>query len=134
MMGWLTLRALDAVLPGDANVPGLAATATGPALVARLRSEAPFEMRLVLNLAVWLWLFSPIVTVFLPLPAIWLAPAAKDRHTDRLSTAKIYLVRQAILLLKQVAGLAWGQDPEVRRAYHLQPYTGDPGTFRGDGR
>ena len=65
------------------------------------------------------------------MPAIWLPAAAKHRHIDRLSSTNIYLVRQATLVLKQIAGLAWGQDPDVRRAYKMQPYPGDPGTFKG---
>ena len=130
-MGWLTLRALDAVLPGRQGCPGLAASSRGPAVVAELRREAPFEMRLVLNLAVLLWLLTPIFTVFIPLPAVFLPSKLKHRHTDAITTTRLYLVRQIALLLKQVAGIAWGQDPEVRKAYGLAPYGADPGTWKG---
>ena len=130
-MGWLTLQALDAVLPGRGDCPGLAASSRGPVVVAELRREAPFEMRLVLTLAVWLWLLTPIFTVFVPLPAVLLPSRLKDRHTDRITTTPIYLIRQIALVLKQVAGLAWGQDPEVRKAYGLAPYASDPGTWKG---
>ena len=130
-MGWLTLQALDAVLPGHENCPGVAACSRGPAVLAELRREAPFEMRLILILAVWLWLLTPIFTVFVPLPAVLLPRGLKYRHTDRLTTTPIYLVRQVALVLKQIAGLAWGQDPQVRQAYGLAPYGDDPGTWKG---
>ena len=130
-MGWLTLQALDAVLPGKQGCPGLAASSTGPAVVAELRREAPFEMRLVLYLAVWLWLLTPIFTVFIPLPAVLLPSKFKHRHTDVITTTSFYLVRQVALVLKQVAGIAWGQAPEVRKAYGLAPYGADPGTWKG---
>ena len=48
MMGWLTLKALDAVIPGNEKVPGIAASTRGPIVVAELRRDAPFEMRMVL--------------------------------------------------------------------------------------
>jgi len=130
-MGWLTLQALDAVLPGNASCPGVAASGRGPTVLAELRRDAPFEMRLILNLAVWLWLLTPIFTVFVPLPAVLLPRRLRDRHTDRLTTTPIYMIRQVALVLKQIAGLAWGQDPEVRKAYGLAPYGDDPGSWKG---
>jgi hypothetical protein len=130
-MNWLILQALDAVLPGHSDCPGLAASQRGPAVVAELRREAPIELRLVLNLATVMWLFMPIFTVYLPLPAIWLPSRFKHRHTERITTTSVYLVRQIALVLKQVAGLAWGQDPEVRKAYGLAPYAADPGSWKG---
>ena len=131
MMGWLTLRALDAVIPGNEKVPGIAASTRGPVVVAELRRDAPFEMRMVLNLAVLIWLVSPLFTVFVPLPAVWLPARLRHAHTDRLTSTSFYLVRQISLVLKQVAGMAWGQDPEVRAAYGMKPYPEDPGTWRG---
>ena len=131
MMGWLTIQALDAVIPGNDKVPGLAASKRGPLVVAELRREAPFEMRLVLNLAVWVWLLSPIFTVWIPLPAVFLPKRLKYLHTDRITSTSFYLVRQVSLVLKQVAGIAWGQDPEVRAAYHMAPYPKDPGSWKG---
>ncbi|MEE2835178.1 MAG: hypothetical protein VYB65_04065 [Myxococcota bacterium] len=131
MMGWLTLKALDAVIPGNEKVPGIAASTRGPVVVAELRRDAPFEMRMVLNLAVLIWLVSPLFTVFVPLPAVWLPARLRHAHTDRLTSTSFYLVRQISLVLKQVAGMAWGQDPEVRAAYGMKPYPEDPGTWRG---
>jgi hypothetical protein len=131
MMGWLTLKALDAVIPGNEKVPGIAASTRGPIVVAELRRDAPFEMRMVLNLAVLIWLVSPLFTVFVPLPAVWLPARLRHAHTDRLTSTSFYLVRQISLVLKQVAGMAWGQDPEVRAAYGMKPYPEDPGTWRG---
>lgn len=131
MMEWLTLKALDAVIPGNEKVPGIAASTRGPVVVAELRRDAPFEMRMVLNLAVLIWLVSPLFTVFVPLPAVWLPARLRHAHTDRLTSTSFYLVRQISLVLKQVAGMAWGQDPEVRAAYGMKPYPEDPGTWRG---
>ena len=86
---------------------------------------------MVLNLAVLIWLVSPLFTVFVPLPAVWLPARLRHAHTDRLTSTSFYLVRQISLVLKQVAGMAWGQDPEVRAAYGMKPYPEDPGTWRG---
>ena len=55
MMGWLTLKALGAVIPGNEKVPGIAAS-TRSDRGGWLRRDAPFEMRMVLNLAVLIWL------------------------------------------------------------------------------
>ena len=130
-MNWLTLRALDAVFPGNERCPGLAASKTGPKVLTQIRREAPFEMRLILGLAVWVWLLTPIATLGVPLPAVWLPRAWRDRHTERITTTRFYLVRQVALVLKQIGAMVWGQDPDVRRAQGLAPYAGDPGTWKG---
>ncbi|MBC7173124.1 MAG: hypothetical protein H5U40_11875, partial [Polyangiaceae bacterium] len=54
----------------------------------------------------------------------------RDRHALRIAGTRVYLVRQAVFLLKMFAGLCWGQHPSVRRAMHLSPYAADPGSVR----
>jgi hypothetical protein len=40
------------------------------------------------------------------------------------------LLRQALLVVRLIAGMCWGADPRVRACFALEPYPVDPGTFR----
>ncbi len=90
------------------------------------------------NLLVWtglvasavVYVATPIFTVFVPLPSFALPRALRDEHALRISGARVYLVRQAVALLKMFGGICWGQHPDVRRAMKLAPYDADPGSFR----
>jgi hypothetical protein len=73
---------------------------------------------------------TPIFTVHIPLPAFLLTPEQADRHADRIANSPIYLVRQAIFLVKFAAGLAWGAHPLVRAKFAMAPLPDDPGTWR----
>ena len=65
-----------------------------------------------------------------PLPAALLSPEEVDRHAHALATHPVYLVRQIVMLLKLMAGVFWGESPEVRAFLHLPVYPADPGTRR----
>lgn len=73
---------------------------------------------------------SPILTIGKPARASKLSAEDRDRHADLIGSTNIYHVRQLIFVLKMMAGMAWGQAPEVRRALGLEPYPEDPGTWR----
>jgi hypothetical protein len=73
---------------------------------------------------------TPLFMVGVPLPAFWLPRALADKHAHRVSTTSFYLLRQAILLVRLPAGLAWGAHPEVRKKFALPPFEADPGTWR----
>ena len=122
-------RCLGAVLPPSGALPGLEG-ARALEFLARFRRESPRSMRLVLDLSVLLFLSSPLLTVGRPLPALWLSDELLDRHADRLARHRAYLLRQAMKMLKTVAGLVWGADPRVRAALSLPAYPADPGTWR----
>jgi len=53
-----------------------------------------------------------------------------DRHAHLLATYPIYLVRQLVVLIKLMAGVFWGESPEIRAYLHLPAYGEDPGTRR----
>ena len=59
-----------------------------------------------------------------------LSPEDRARHVDLVGSTENYQLRQLMFLLKMVAGMAWGQSPEVRQAMGLSPYPEDPGTWR----
>jgi hypothetical protein len=73
---------------------------------------------------------TPLITVGLPLPAFALPKKLLDRHTERILSYPIYLVRQGVFLIRLSAGLCWGADADVRARFALAPYAPDPGTFR----
>ena len=76
---------------------------------------------------------TPILTVKVPLPAFWLPPKLADRHADAIATTDSYLLRQAVFLVKLVAGLAWASHPEVRKRFALAPLEADPEADPGGG-
>ena len=52
------------------------------------------------------------------------------RHANKIAYHPIYLLRQAVFLVKLSAGLCWGSRPEIRAIFSLPPYAEDPGTWR----
>src|SRR5258708_7139595 len=53
-----------------------------------------------------------------------------ERHADRRLSHPVYLLRQAVFLVRLSAGMCWGADANVRARFALAPYAPDPGTFR----
>ena len=100
------------------------------AFLVNFSRDAPFLMRLALFLSVMVYIFSTPLTVFVPWPALWLPRGLRARHTARLASHPIYVVRQTMTMLKMIAGMAWGQDPAVRARLHLEAYEPDPATWR----
>lgn len=73
---------------------------------------------------------APLFTVGRPVPAAWLSADQADRHANAMAGSEQYLVRQMIFLVKLVAGLAWGQHPEVRARFSQSPLRQDPTDWR----
>lgn len=115
--------------PSAAGLPGLE-TLGFESFWRRFRAEAAPAMWLGVVLAAALVQVTPIVTVGRPALAGWLSAATLERHLQRLLASRVYLVRQSIFLLKMVGGLCWGAHPEIRARIGLDPYPGDPGTWR----
>ena len=126
---WFTRNVLLEILPPGGPLPGLDQVDVDGFLV-NFSRDAPFLMRLALFLSVMVYIFSTPITVFVPWPALWLPRGLRARHTARLATHPIYVVRQTMTMLKMVAGMAWGQDPAVRARLHLEAYEPDPATWR----
>lgn len=128
-MSYFLKNALVDFFPPCGEVPGIEATDLDEFLVRYRREVAPM-MRFGIHLAVVLYTLGPLFTVGRPVLAPWLSKELRDRHAGRISKSPVYLVRQAMMLLKTVGGLCWGAHPRVREAIGVRLYGPDPGTFR----
>lgn len=128
-MLWLVRSAMVAFYPRTAELPGLADTGID-AYLRQFKRETTFTMWLGVVLAAWLFHLSPLFTVFVPLPAFLLPASLRDKHASRIGSTNIYLVKQAMLVLKLPAGLCWGRDREVRKRFAMAAYEPDPETWR----
>ncbi len=131
MNSWrkILVKILVVIFPGTDNVPGLDPQRTERFLVTFL-GEAPLPMRLAFYGSSLAFLFSTPLTVGRLQPALSLRSKTLDRHANLAAAHSLYLMRQAMLLLKTVGGLCWGADPKVRRALGLRDYPSDPGTWK----
>jgi len=115
--------------PSTEHLPGLDRVDLD-GFLERYKREAPALLWSGLVAAAIAYNLSPIVTIKKPLPATRLSPEDRARHVDLVGSTENYQLRQLMFLLKMVAGMAWGQSPEVRQAMGLSPYPEDPGTWR----
>ena len=83
---------------------------------------------LVLGALVFTW--TPLLTVYLPVPTFFLPSRLLDRPAFRITGTRVYLARQAVFLVKLAAGLCYGQHAAVRERLAMAPYPADPGTWR----
>lgn len=100
------------------------------AFVARYAEESAPLMWIGVVLGAVVFTVTPVFTVYRPLPSFWLSRELLDRHTDRLASHPVYLLRQMVFLLKMVGGICWGQHPLVRERLALAPYPEDPPRWR----
>ena len=68
---------------------------------------------------------TPLFTVGLPLPACLLPGKLLARHSERILSHRVYVLRQAVFLLRLSAGMCWGADEHVRATFALAPYPAD---------
>jgi hypothetical protein len=126
----LIAAAMRDMMPARAGLPGIADTDVD-GFLRRLRRDADPLYYLGLVLGAWIYQLSPLFTVGVPLPALLLPGELRDRHAMRIVSTRLYLIRNAVFLLRLNAGMCWGQHPRVRRAFALEPYDADPGgSFR----
>jgi hypothetical protein len=128
-MIWLIKFAMIAMMPRTKTLPGIADTDLD-GFLRKLRAEATPLYWIGLVLAAVVFTITPILTVGVPLPAFWLPKELLAKHSDRVLSHRLYLVRQAVFLLRVSAGLCWGADERVRACFALAPYPVDPGSFR----
>lgn len=121
--------ALVAYFPREGDIPGLAEMDVDTKIAA-LRRESTWLFWLGLVGAAFFFQITPVLTLKLPIPAVWLDEEQLDLHAHKLTSHPSYLIRQILVLLKLVGGIFWGQSPEVRRALSLPAYPPDPGTRR----
>ena len=117
------------LFPAHAGMPGVEQCDLRGFLDRFWREAAPM-MKLGLVLSTILYNLSPLFTVYIPLPLVLLPRGLRVKHADRAATSGIYLLRSATLLLKMVAGIAWGENAQVRRKFNMDPLPPDPGTWR----
>ena len=96
----------------------------------RYQRDSTFLMWLGLVAGTWVFVWTPLLTVYLPVPSFLLPRSLLDRHAHRITSTSLYFVRQAIFLVKLAAGLCWGAHPDVRARFAMAPYPADPGTWR----
>ncbi|MEC9073419.1 MAG: hypothetical protein VX938_13595 [Myxococcota bacterium] len=129
-MNWFILFSIRTLMPSGGALKGIEET-DYRGFLSNFRREAPLLMRIGFNASVLLFVFGPLITVYLPLPAFLLPGKLLERHTQRMCDHPIYVVRMSTYLVKMVAGICWGMDPEVRAALKTPPLEPDPGTWRG---
>ncbi len=128
-MRFFVRSAMRALYPRSERLPGIEDTELD-AFLDRVAREADALMKLGLALGTLVFTITPILTVGWPLPSFLLPLAVRQRHADRIVSTRLYLLRQAVFVLKMMAGLCWGQHASVRRAMALEPYPDDPATWR----
>jgi hypothetical protein len=126
---WLIKFAMLTMMPRSDQLPGLVDTDVD-GFVRRMRTDAEPLYWLGLVVGAIVFALAPLLTVGIPLPAFWLPQRLLDRHAERLTSHRIYLLRQAVFLVRLSAGMCWGADAGVRARFALAPYGPDPGTFR----
>jgi hypothetical protein len=121
----LLTSAIVTTFPGSDRLP---AVQMRP-LVDQMWNESPAIMRLAMVGSAIAFHFTPLLTIYVPLPAFLLPAGLRDRHAHKLATHPIYLLRQSMLMVKTVGGLAWGADPTIRQRLGMKPYAPDPGRY-----
>jgi hypothetical protein len=120
------------MFPAEGDMPGVA-DMDAAAYVRKLRAESTFTYWVGVVVGALVFIAAPVITIGWPVPAMLLPAATLDRYADRVAGHPIYLVRQAMLLLKLNGGMLWAAHPTVRAAFGLPAYPPDPGTFRQTG-
>ena len=84
----------------------------------------PRRLKRDLRLIVWVLTWFPLFFIGMPLPLHWLSERNRTRYLEKITTSRIYLLRQGMLLLKSTIGLEYFRDPRVRAALGI-PYSTD---------
>jgi hypothetical protein len=117
------------LMPRTAGLPGIADTnVTG--FLRRMQRESSRVYWTALVLGALVYALTPLLTVGVPLPVFALSPRLRMVHAERAPRLGIYLLRQAIMLVRLNAGMCWGADPWVRSRFALAAYPEDPGSYR----
>lgn len=128
-MNWLIRSAMVTLYPRTEALPGIEDTGID-AFLARFRRESTFLIYVGVLLGTFIFHWSTLLTVFIPVPAFLLPAGLREKHAARILTSRFYLLRQAVFLVKLAAGMCWGANPVVREKLGMKPYPADPGTWR----
>lgn len=125
----LVRSAMCDLMPRTAELPGLVDTDVTAFLRAmRRESSGLYWLGVVVGAVVYA--LTPLLTVGWPLPSMLLPARQRDLHAQRVVASDLYLMRQAVFLLRLSGGMCWGMHPSVRACFALPPYPPDPGTVR----
>ena len=116
-------------MPGSDELPALAEL-DPEAFIERFWVESGWSFWLGTVLCCLGFMLTPILTIGIPLPAVWLTEDQLDRHAMAMADHRIYLLRQAAMMVKMVGGLYWAATPQVRRQLALVAYPPDPDSWR----
>lgn len=130
-MKWLISKTMQDLYPASGDFPGIEDMGLD-AYLDQFKAEAPALMYTGLVAGATLYQFSTMMTVGKPGPAMMLSDELRDEHAQKITATSNYPLRQAIFLVKMVAGMCWGKDERVRRTMNLEPYGEDPGTWRSE--
>lgn len=128
-MHWLIKFAMRTMMPGGSGLPGIEDCDLDD-FIRRIRRDADALYYLGLALGAVVFAFTPLFTIWIPLPAFFLPKKLLARHAEKVIASPIYLVRNAVFLVRLSAGMCWGAHPTVREKFALPAYAPDPGTFR----
>jgi len=91
------------------------------AFLDRYLRRVPFQAALGLRLVTWAITWLPFFFVGIPLPADRLSKETRLRYVERWSNAHFYFLREGFYLLKAIALMGWGAQPEVRARLGMGP-------------
>ncbi|HEY3818747.1 MAG TPA: hypothetical protein VGL81_16365 [Polyangiaceae bacterium] len=113
-------RRIAVVLADVLGEPVAVAVAVAAFLDQYLR-RVPFQAALGLRFVTWAVTWLPLFFVGVPLPAHLLPRETRLRYLDRWAHARFYFLREGFYLLKAIALMGWGAQPEVRERLGLGP-------------
>jgi hypothetical protein len=128
-MIWLVYKAMAALYPRTESFPGVADCGLDTFLV-KFKRDSTVMLWSGIVLGAIVFHLTPILTVYVPLPAFLLPANLLDKHAERILSTRLYLVRQIVFLVKLIAGLCWGTHPDIRKRFALSAYPEDPATWR----
>src|SRR5438270_7239 len=99
-------------MPRRVALPGIADTDLD-GFLRRMKNDADSLYWLGLVVGAVVFALSPLLTVYVPLPAFFLPRRLLERHCDRILSSPIYVLRQAVFLVRLSAGMCWGADEKV---------------------
>jgi hypothetical protein len=115
-------RRIAVVLADVLGEPPDVALAVAAFLDGYLR-RVPRQAALGLRVVVWAITWLPVVFVGVPLPAHRLSRETRLRYVTRWSSSRLYFLREGFYLLKAIALMGWGAQPEVRARLGLGPHS-----------
>ncbi len=120
---------MNETMPSHDGMPGVA-DIQADLFLDDFGKHAHLLMRIGFRLAVLVYVFCPIFTIGVPLPANVLSKEKREAHLQAYSSSRSFLLSQTWLLIKMITGMCWGMSPEVRAYFGYQPYDPELGGFR----